>query len=253
LVKQARQNDTYKFYVEGEGTSGYKRDPHARELTHEPAYPLSDCILRHPGSYPWHDVGYHPPKFNDLVLYQLHVGVFYGPDRPRRPAKFLDVLKKLDYLVALGINALQLMPVVEYANIRSLGYEGADIFSPEMDYCVADDQELSGYLDLVNSLLARKQQSPLTLADLKPQTHQLKALVDVCHVYGIAVCLISYITMRAAKLQVSGRASIFLTARPARTRIEAFISPTGRMQEGRSGPFGNRKFAISSSTMHERL
>jgi len=187
LVAQARQNDTYKFYVEGEGTSGYKRDPHARELSHQPAYPLSDCILRHPGSYPWHDVGYRPPKFNDLVLYQLHVGVFYGPDRPRRPGKFLDVLKKLDYLVALGINALQLMPVVEYANIRSLGYEGADIFSPEMDYCVADDQELSGYLDLVNSLLARKQQSPLTLADLKPQTHQLKALVDVCHVYGIAV------------------------------------------------------------------
>jgi 1,4-alpha-glucan branching enzyme len=118
LVAQARQNDTYKFYVEGEGTSGYKRDPHARELSHQPAYPLSDCILRHPGSYPWHDVGYRPPKFNDLVLYQLHVGVFYGPDRLRRPAKFLDVLKKLDYLVALGIMRCNLCPS---SNMRIFG------------------------------------------------------------------------------------------------------------------------------------
>src|SRR5262249_47364487 len=131
--------------------------------------------------------GYRTPAFNELILYQLHVGVFYGPDRVHRPAKFLDVLKKLDYFVALGVNALQLLPIVEFANMRSLGYEGADIFSPEMDYTLADEQELRGYLDLVNSLLQRKQLAPLAIDDLRPQTNQLKALIDLCHVYGIAV------------------------------------------------------------------
>jgi 1,4-alpha-glucan branching enzyme len=187
FVPGAGENVTYKFFVEGEGTSGYKRDPYARELTYSPGYPYNDCIVRDPRSYPWHDTGYHPPRFNEFLIYQLHVGVFYGLDRGRRPAKFLDVLKKLDYFVALGVNALQLLPVVEFANMRSLGYEGADIFSPEMDYGIADEAELAGYLQLVNALLARKGRAPLGIADLQPQSHQLKALIDVCHVYDIAV------------------------------------------------------------------
>lgn len=187
FVPGAHENSSYKFYIEGEGTSGYKRDPHARELSHSPAYPRNDCIVRDPRGYPWHDLGYHTPRFNDLIIYQLHVGVFYGPDRLRRPAKFLDVLRKLDYFLALGINAIQLLPIVEFANVRSLGYEGADIFSPEMDYGIADDGELGAYLALVNDLLAQKGQSPLSIDDLRPQSHQLKALIDVFHVYGIAV------------------------------------------------------------------
>lgn len=186
FVPGAQENSTYKFYIEGEGTRGYKRDPHARELSHSPAYPRSDCIVRDPSSYLWHDVGYRTPPFSDLIIYQLHIGIFYGPDRSRRPAKFLDVLRKLDYFLALGVNAIQLLPIVEFANVRSLGYEGADIFSPEMDYIV-DDGDLGAYLGLVNELFARKAQSPLGIDDLRPQSHQLKALIDVFHVYGVAV------------------------------------------------------------------
>ena len=95
------------------------------------------------------------PGFNDLIVYQLHVGVFNGPNRPTRGAKFLDVLGKLDYLGALGVNTVLLLPIVEVASGRSLGYEGFDIFSPEMDYGVAPGPELQGYIGLVNGLRNR--------------------------------------------------------------------------------------------------
>ncbi len=57
----------YKFYVQGTGSTGYKRDPYARELTLLPAYPFSNCIIRTPDSYPWHDQGFQMPAFNDLI------------------------------------------------------------------------------------------------------------------------------------------------------------------------------------------
>ena len=106
-------------------------------------------------------MGYRPPAFNDLIIYQLHIGVFNGPDRARRVAKFLDVLGKLDYLCALGVNAIKLLPVVEFSSPRSLGYEGTDIFSPEMDYTVQLN-EAAQYLGFVNSLRARHGLPPLT-------------------------------------------------------------------------------------------
>jgi len=179
---------TYKFYVEGHGTSGYKRDPYARELTREPAYPICDCVVRDPRNWTWIDDNYKPPPFHDLILYQLHVGVFNGPDREKRPAKFLDLLGKLDYLMALGVNGLQLLPVIEFASERSLGYEGFDIFSPEMDYAVAPE-ELPNYMPLINGLRQRNGAPPLQANDLVSQCNQFKAVIELFHLYGIAVLI----------------------------------------------------------------
>jgi len=83
----------YEFFVVGEGGEGYKRDPYARELTSDPGYPHSNCVVRDPGRFPWHDADHRTPDFSDLVVYQLHAGTFYGPDRgprgqvPRRPVQ----------------------------------------------------------------------------------------------------------------------------------------------------------------------
>jgi 1,4-alpha-glucan branching enzyme len=185
-VAGARDGHEYKFWVVGDGTEGYKRDPYARELTGN--YPFSNCVVRDPDAYPWRVRDFRPPPFNDLIIYQLHVGVWNGPTRESRTAKLLDVLGKLRHLVDLGINAIQLLPIVEFASPRSLGYEGFDIFSPEMDYAV-DSAELPGYLPLVNGLLQARGLAPLTQSDLTSHTSQLKAFVDVCHAWGVAVLL----------------------------------------------------------------
>jgi 1,4-alpha-glucan branching enzyme len=186
FMVNARDGDKYKFYVTGEGTEGYKRDPYARELT--VAWPNPDCILRSAGTFPWQDWSWHTPDFRDLIIYQLHIGTWYGPDRPNRVAKFLDVLGRLEYLVDLGVNAIEPLPIVEYSTSRSMGYNGSDLFSPEMDYQVGD-AELDHYLGLVNRLLTQKGKAPLTRAVLAVGINQLKVLVDICHHYGIAVLL----------------------------------------------------------------
>jgi 1,4-alpha-glucan branching enzyme len=180
----------YRFFIVGKGGSGFKRDQRARELELF-GYPDCDCIVRSTESYPWHDQGWRPPAFNDLVVYQLHIGVFYARDaqghdiRAGRQSKFLDVAGRVEYLAALGVNALQPLPVVEFQGEWSLGYNGSDLFSPEMDYSVSP-AELGPYLQRVNALLAGKGFGPLTPAQLTGQVNQLKALIDLCHLYGLA-------------------------------------------------------------------
>src|SRR4051812_19961951 len=63
----------YRFFVVGRARSGFKRDPWARELEFA-GYPDCDCIVRDPTSFPWHDAGFRPPAFSELIVYQFHVG-----------------------------------------------------------------------------------------------------------------------------------------------------------------------------------
>ena len=70
----------YKFFIAGTGSKGFKRDPYARELTVVPKFPESNCIVRRPDDYPWHDQGFRMPAFSDLVVYQFHIGVYYAAD-----------------------------------------------------------------------------------------------------------------------------------------------------------------------------
>ena len=55
-----------------------------------------------------------------------------------------------------------------------------------MDYAVRA-QDLAPYLARVNRLLAAKGFGPLSAAQLTGQINQLKAFIDLCHLYGIAV------------------------------------------------------------------
>ncbi len=46
------------------------------------------------------------PPDEELVIYELHVGDFSGgEDDPNGRGKFTHVLKKIDYLKELGVNA----------------------------------------------------------------------------------------------------------------------------------------------------
>ena len=182
----AAEGDPYKFYVVGTGSRGYKRDPYARELSFDPPFPNANCLLRDPGRYPWHDQGFVTPDYSNMIIYQLHVGTFYSKS-PGADGTFLDVVEKIEYLSALAIDVVQLLPIDEFETQNSQGYNGSDIFSPEDRYGVSDQVRLAGYLTTVNRLLAQKQKAALTIKDLTPVPNQLKALVDLCHLYGMAV------------------------------------------------------------------
>lgn len=181
----------YRFYVVGAGGEGFKRDPQARELELY-GYPECDALVVDDSAYPWHDRDWTPPATADLIVYQFHVGVFSATDprgqdrRAHRTAKLLDAVQRVPYLAGLGVNAVQPLPVVEFQGEWSLGYNGTDLFSPEMDYCV-DPHALPPYLDVVNDLLAAKGAGPLKFEQLAGQANQLRAFVDICHRYGLAV------------------------------------------------------------------
>src|ERR1035437_9205215 len=198
FVDSAREGDTYRFYVVGEGSSGYKRDPYAREFLNDPAAPFPVCSAviranesRAQGAYPWHDAGFRTPDFADMVVYQLHIGT-YAPAGPGMAGTYLDVIEKIEYLVALGINVVQPLPVYEMEDSPSqgypgLGYQGSDLYSPALDYAVYHETNPVPYLKTINRLLAAKEFGPMTRTDLRPAYAQLKVMVDLLHVYGIAV------------------------------------------------------------------
>ncbi len=186
FIAEAAEGDPYHFFVVGAGSRGFKRDPYAREMASDKPFPHCSCLIRSATAYPWHDAAFVTPDFSNMIVYQLHVGTF-KPRTPGMAATFLDVIGKIEYLAALGINVLQPLPVDEMETHPSMGYNGADYFSPDFPYVVTAPATLAGYLATINRLLAAKGFPPLSIADITPGPAQLKAMVDLCHLYGIAV------------------------------------------------------------------
>jgi 1,4-alpha-glucan branching enzyme len=138
---------------------------------------------------------FNTPPFNELVVYQFHVGVYFAEDangkdmRADRVSKLFDAMDRIPYIADLGFNAVQPLPFVEYWTENSLGYNGTDLFSPEMDYCVKPTDPLfeSLYLPRINGMLAAKGGAAKSVEELSSDVSQLKLFVDLCHLYGMAV------------------------------------------------------------------
>lgn len=98
------------------------------------------------------------PNFDDLILYQCHVGSFTGYRdglvAAGQVGSFSSLMTKLKYIRDLGFNALALLPVQEFRGGRSWGYNPSFYFALESDYGRPAD---------------------------------LRALVDACHSIGLAV------------------------------------------------------------------
>ncbi len=193
FVAGAGEGLRYLFWIDGQASQGPKRDPYARELTLTPDFPASYCILRDPAAYPWHDGAWRAPNFSKLIIYQLHVGTWWAVDqsgadaRASRGGRFLDVATRLPYLRDLGVNAIQLLPIQEFETEFSEGYNGVDYFSPELRFQAGDDADLEWYLGRINAMLAGFGAAPLTLVELRPGVNQLKCLIDLAHLHGVAV------------------------------------------------------------------
>lgn len=191
FIPGLRSGERYMYYVVGPiiGSEGLKRDPYARDLTDDPGWPECQCLLIDKNAFPWHDKWFRPPQFHEMVIYQLHIGVWYISPNMNN-GTFLDVAKKLPYLRSLGINAIQPLPIVEFPSTFSLGYNGVDYFSPETDYGIKDnDPELVSYLSVINQNLLSVDSNlkPFLLKDIQGTANQLKVMIDMCHIYGIAV------------------------------------------------------------------
>jgi maltooligosyltrehalose trehalohydrolase len=81
-----------------------------------------------PAAFRWPDAGWRGRPWHEAVIYELHVGCF-TPEGTFRAA-----IGRLDDLVALGVTAIELMPVADFPGRRGWGYDGVLLFAPESGY-----------------------------------------------------------------------------------------------------------------------
>ncbi|MBN1511424.1 MAG: alpha amylase C-terminal domain-containing protein [Phycisphaerae bacterium] len=127
----AQDYQNYKFYFSG---TSWQQD--ARFRTYNPN-DNSNSIIRDPLAYEWGDQGFTPPAFEDMVIYELHVGTFSGKNDGTgdRMGRYRDVVDRhLDHLVWLGVNVVQLMPVAEFNGYNSWGYNPTNQWGVEESY-----------------------------------------------------------------------------------------------------------------------
>ncbi len=86
-----------------------------------------------PTAFRWTDDGWHGLDRDALAIYELHVGTF------TREGTFAAATARLDELAELGVTAVQLLPVADFAGDRNWGYDGVDLFAPARCYGRPDD------------------------------------------------------------------------------------------------------------------
>jgi maltooligosyltrehalose trehalohydrolase len=101
-------------------------------------------------AFPWTDAGWNAPPLSSAVIYELHTGTFTSE------GTFDAAIGRLDYLRALGVTHVELMPVAQFDRTHGWGYDGVDPYAPHDSYGGPDG---------------------------------LKRLVDACHARGLAVLL----------------------------------------------------------------
>jgi 1,4-alpha-glucan branching enzyme len=87
------------------------------------------------------------PPNEQLIIYELHIGDFRGgpgDDLPT-PGTFARVIDKLDYLVELGINAIELMPVTQAQPDDNWGYSQHSLYA--VDHALGTPDELAQLVD----------------------------------------------------------------------------------------------------------
>ena len=146
--------DPYCEKVLDPWNDGYIADstyPNLREYPYgKTLEPVSTFQIEEP-LYNWdNSYTYTRPATEELVIYELLIRDFVAEHT------YDAVIKKLDYLQWLGINAIQLMPIMEFEGNESWGYNPSFMMAPDKYY---------------------------------GPKNELKRFVDSCHARGIAVIL----------------------------------------------------------------
>jgi maltooligosyltrehalose trehalohydrolase len=143
-VPDARPGDLYSFVLDGERA---RPDPVSR---FQPQGVHGASQIVDPDSFAWTDSSWKGIPLASHIFYELHTGAF-TPE-----GTFEGIISKLPHLKELGITAIELMPIAQFAGNRNWGYDGVNLYAPHSAYGGPEG---------------------------------LKKLVDACHREGFAVVL----------------------------------------------------------------
>ena len=100
-------------------------DPASR---HQPRDVHGPSEVIDPTAYEWNDAGWQGRNWEEAVIYELHVGAFTPG------GTFAAAIGRLDHLAALGVTAIELMPVGDFPGRRNWGYDGVLPYAPDAAY-----------------------------------------------------------------------------------------------------------------------
>lgn len=127
-VPEASVGDEYRYRIRNGDLELSRIDPYAREVTSS----VGNGMVHDP-HFDWAGDDFQMPPGHELVIYELHIGTFF--DKPGdQPGGFEQATEKFAHLKRLGVNAIQVMPVAEFAGDFSWGYNPAHIFAVETAY-----------------------------------------------------------------------------------------------------------------------
>jgi 1,4-alpha-glucan branching enzyme len=131
-VEGAMPGDQYQFEIVNGDRKFRKNDAYAREIHAQTA-----LSVIYADSYEWKSPPFTIAHWNELVIYELHVGTFAeGPHGAQ--GRFEQVIGRLPYLKSLGLNALEIMPPMAFPGERSWGYNLINPFAVDASYGGAD-------------------------------------------------------------------------------------------------------------------
>lgn len=81
-------------------------------------------------AYRWRHGTWCGRPWHETVLYEVHPGTFGG---------FRGVMAELPRLASLGVTAIELMPIADFAGARNWGYDGVLPYAPDEAYGTPDD------------------------------------------------------------------------------------------------------------------
>ena len=126
-VPGVKAGDEYKYVIINDAEELWRIDPYAKEVT-----PSTGNAVVHDPTFNWGTGDFHTPPWHEMVIYEMHLGAFNEPGGA--PGYLNCAIERLGYLQSLGVNAIQVMPPMEFASGFSWGYNPDYIFAIESDY-----------------------------------------------------------------------------------------------------------------------
>jgi len=124
---QARSGTLYRYLIDGKLKVP---DPASRanpQDVHGPSQVVDAA------AFVWRDGEWRGRPWHEAIIYELHLGAFTSE------GSFAAATRHLDYLVELGVTAIELMPVADFPGARNWGYDGALLFAPDNRYGSPDE------------------------------------------------------------------------------------------------------------------
>ncbi|MER6942792.1 malto-oligosyltrehalose trehalohydrolase [Nonomuraea sp. NPDC000554] len=143
-VPEAAHGTRYGYVLDGDGPYP---DPRSRR---QPDGVFGPSAVYDHARYTWSDHEWTGRDLRGAVIYELHVGTF------TQAGTFEAAVEKLEHLVELSVDFVEVMPVAPVPGGRNWGYDGVDLYAVNETYGGPDG---------------------------------LKSFVDACHRMGIGVLL----------------------------------------------------------------